>query len=127
MEAELLEKIETALEVRKIFLDNNLTLSNFAQSLNTNTTYLSKLMNNIYNKRFSVLINEYRVKEILMYFETNQLKELTIFALAQKAGFSSKSAFNAAFKDYTGVTPSFYLKQTSISKHSKNGVSSLDL
>jgi AraC-like DNA-binding protein len=116
LEIELSEKIETALEDEKIFLDNTLTLISFAQHLNTNTTYLSKIINNIYNKRFSILINEYRVKEILIYFETNQLKELTIFALAQKAGFSSKSAFNSAFKDYTGVTPSFYLKQANKDK-----------
>lgn len=116
LEDDLLEKIEIALATEKIFLDNNLSLASFAQHLNTNTSYLSRVINNIYNKRFSVLINEYRVKEVLTYFETDELKEVTIFALAQKAGFSSKSAFNTAFKEYTGVTPSFYLKNASIAK-----------
>lgn len=110
LKTELFEKMQTALEEDKIFLDSDLTLLRFAQHLNTNTAYLSKLINNIYNKRFSLLINEYRIKEVLLYFETDQVKDLTILALAQKAGFNSKSAFNSAFKNYTGVTPSFYLK-----------------
>ena len=116
LEGELLEKLEHALREEKVFKNKNLTLTILAEQLSTNTTYLSKFINNHYNKRFNILINEYRVREVLLYFETDQLEELTIFALAQKAGFSSKSAFNLAFKTYTGVTPSFYLKNKSNKK-----------
>jgi AraC-like DNA-binding protein len=110
LEIALLKKIEKALEVDKVFLESTLSLASFAQLLDTNTTYLSKTINSHYNKRFSVLINESRIKEILLYFESDRLKDFTIFALAQEAGFNSKSAFNKAFKEYTGVTPTFYLK-----------------
>lgn len=119
LEAIILKKIEEALEVDKVFLDNTLSLVNFAQLLDTNTSYLSKTINNHYNKRFSTLINEYRIKEILQYFESDRLKDFTIFALAQEAGFNSKSAFNKAFKEFVGVTPTFYLKSIEKSRESK--------
>jgi|TARA_B110000967_G_C18489356_1_gene366026 AraC-like DNA-binding protein len=35
---------------------------------------------------------------------------LTIEFIAFSVGFESKSSFNNAFKNYTGITPSFYIK-----------------
>ncbi|MBU0488050.1 MAG: helix-turn-helix domain-containing protein, partial [Bacteroidetes bacterium] len=62
-------------------------------------------------KNFKNLINEYRIKESRKLLITKP--NLTIEAIAHDVGFRSKSAFNAAFKLYTGVTPSFFIRETS--------------
>lgn len=110
VELELIEKIRVELDVNEVFVDPELTLASFAQKLETNTSYLSNVINNAFGKNFRSLINEHRVAKVLAAFENNEHKTLTIFAIAQKAGFKSKSAFNNAFNDFTGVTPTVYIK-----------------
>jgi len=39
-----------------------------------------------------------------------QRRNLTMIALAEEAGFNSKSSFNKVFKDMTGMTPTEYKK-----------------
>lgn len=109
-EAELVQVIENQLEVEEVFLKSDLTLSSFAQMLETNTSYLSNVINTTYKKSFSSLINEYRVQKVLHLFEEQEYKKLTIFGIAQKSGFKSKSAFHKAFTTNTGVTPTVYIR-----------------
>ncbi len=112
----LKQKILYALEVEKIFLTSDLTLKKFADYLSSNTSYVSQTINEGYGKNFSSLINEYRIKEILYFFEEGQHKLFTIESLYKKAGFKSKSAFQKAFKSSNGVTASYYLEHISAQK-----------
>lgn len=106
-------KIIKALEEDKLFLSKELNLKMFADHLNSNTSYISKTINEGCGKNFNSLINEYRVKEIIQLFQEGQHHTFTIETLSQKAGFKSKSSFQKAFKKYTGVTASYYLEQIS--------------
>ena len=54
----LKQKIMTALKNEKIYLDQNLTLKKFADHINSNTSYVSKTINEGCNKNFNALINE---------------------------------------------------------------------
>ena len=109
-EENLVEKIRAVFEKEEVFMEDELTLASLAQKLNTNTTYLSNVINQTYGKGFRRVVNEYRVQRVLECFERGEFRTLTIFAIAQKAGFKSKSSFNSAFLQYTGVTPTFYIK-----------------
>ncbi|RTZ81689.1 MAG: AraC family transcriptional regulator, partial [SAR324 cluster bacterium] len=73
-----------------------------------NRTYISQTINEKFNKNYSSFINEYRIKEAqkLLLKDTN----LTYEGIGFEVGFKSKSAFNSAFKTYTGVTPSIFVK-----------------
>ena len=77
--------------------------------LNTNTSYLSKTINSTFNKNFSTLINEFRIKRVINNIEDNLHDIYTIETLANNAGFKSRSTFNTAFKKYTGVSPTTYI------------------
>lgn len=107
---ELKEKLIQLMELEKPYLDQDLSILKLAKDLNTNTKYLSHIINSEFNQNFINFINEYRIQEV----KENLLKHnlhFTIEALGQNAGFKSKSSFNAAFKKSTGLTPSAFMKQ----------------
>ena len=51
-------------------------------------------------------MNSYRVEEAKRRLADPRSHYLTIVAIAQEAGFNSKSAFYTAFRKHTGMTPS---------------------
>lgn len=109
IDRELLDDIEKALKEDKLYLEQNLTLKKFADYLNTNTSYLSKTINEGFQKNFNTLINDYRIEEVLHLFKTGQHQTYTIESIYQKAGFKSKSSFQKTFKAKTGKTASDFL------------------
>jgi len=102
--------VTEALEKEKIYLDNELSINKMAEYININRTYLSQIINGYFKKNFSTFINEYRIKDAQKQLLSNN--NITIEAISQEVGFKSKSAFNTAFKNYTGVTPSFFVKNS---------------
>lgn len=93
------------------YTDKNISLPILAGILNTNTKYLSHVLNTHKNKDFNTYINELRVKYIIEEIEKNEVfKNYKISYLAEKAGFSSHSKFSAVFKSVTGFPPSTFLE-----------------
>lgn len=110
-----LEKILIHIETLigdEFFLDPDMSLNNLAKRIDTNTSYLSQIINDNYNKTFSNFINELRISYVLKKLETEEnYHKLTIDHIAEKAGFASSSTFYGAFKKFTGLTPSYYIKR----------------
>ncbi|PHS07150.1 MAG: hypothetical protein COA88_09130 [Kordia sp.] len=105
---ELEKRLLLIMKEEQLFLDSTLTIFSLAKEMNTNTKYLSFLINKSLQKNFVLFVNEYRVtlaKKMLL--DPNNDK-LTIEYIGSNAGFKSKSAFNAAFKKNTGTTPSVF-------------------
>jgi len=107
---ELLNHLIDALDNKKVYLDNKLTIDSLAEMLYTNRTYLSKLINDVYGKNFNNFINEYRVSEAISIIKDGRFDNLTLEAIASKCGFNNKTTFNTFFKKITGITPSFFRK-----------------
>ena len=101
---DLLEVIKT----EKPYLDQNLNIFTLAKRLNTNSKYLSQVINHEFDKSFVHFVNEYRVEEAKAVLLSNN--NYTIEAQSQMVGFKSKSAFNSAFKRHTGKTPSVFIQ-----------------
>ncbi|MBL4862804.1 MAG: AraC family transcriptional regulator, partial [Crocinitomicaceae bacterium] len=90
----------------KPYIDQELTIYRLAKSLNTNSKYLSLIINNEFNESFVHFVNRYRVEEAKVLLLDKDNKNFTLEAIGHYAGFKSKSSFNRAFNQYTGVTPS---------------------
>ncbi|WP_373493157.1 helix-turn-helix domain-containing protein, partial [Aquiflexum sp.] len=60
---------------------------------------------------FFELVNGYRVEESKNLMMDEKLNHLSMIGIAFEAGFSSKTAFNTAFKKHTGMTPSQFKKE----------------
>jgi len=89
----------------EIFTQPDITLQKLAELLKTNTTYLSRFINDEYKTNFSQLLNQHRIEKACTLLLNDKMDNLTIEAIAQAAGFNSKSTFNSAFRSIKGVTP----------------------
>lgn len=108
-EYSLLQRLDSFEKTNK-FLSKNVSLGLVASQLETNTKYLSDVINRHKKKNFNTYINELRIKYILNKLTTdNNYLNYKISYLAEEAGFSSHSSFVSAFKIYTGTTPTIFI------------------
>jgi len=99
------------LESRKVFLSNNFKLTTMAKQLNTNTAYLSKILNEHKGISFSEYVNDLRINYLLKELEQNPIfRKYTIQTISEEIGYKSSTTFIKAFKDRTKMTPSQYIK-----------------
>ncbi len=108
----LLLLITNTMESEKHFLQSDFTIEILSKHLNVSRTYISQVINEKFNINFNTFVNEYRVKEARRMLSGEASKKLTIETIASSVGFGCKSSFNTAFKKYTGVTPSFYMRSS---------------
>ncbi|MEI6684060.1 MAG: helix-turn-helix domain-containing protein [Bacteroidota bacterium] len=94
----------------KYYLNEKLTIDVLADKLETNSKYLSQLINESQQKNFYTYINTFRVTEAQRLLNERQHQKYSIQGIALMAGFSSKSSFNEAFRRITGMTPSEYVE-----------------
>ncbi len=88
------------------------TLGTLAKKLKTNPKYLSKVINNHYEKNFSSYLNELRIQYIITKLKSDsKFRNYTIKAIAEEAGFGNTESFSKAFYKNTGISPSYFLKQ----------------
>ena len=103
-------KLSDLMTIQEIYRNKKLTLSNVAALLSVKEQDLSSFINDKYMKNFSEFINEYRINKVKQLIETDLSQKYTMSALAEQAGFNSKSSFNSIFKKQTGITPTEYKK-----------------
>lgn len=96
------------LDESKPYLDNKLSLKLLSDNLQISTNHISQVINEHFKLNFFDFINKYRVEEVKQKFSDKKYQNFTILAIAFECGFNSKSAFNNAFKRFTGYTPSQY-------------------
>lgn len=93
-------------EASKRFINKDMSLGMLAAQLNTNTKYLSEIINRHKEKNFNSYINELRINYI-----TEKIKKEPAYLnykvsyLAEECGFSSHSTFTTVFKSVVGVSP----------------------
>ena len=102
------EELFLYMESKKPFLNPELTLIDLADEVGMSRNQLSEVINSGTGNNFYYFINNYRVEEIKRLIKEDTKKKYTLLALANEAGFNSKSTFNSIFKKVTGLTPSRY-------------------
>lgn len=102
----LLNTVRDHMQQHKTYLDNELTLASLAAAVGVSTHHLSEVLNQKEGKNFYQFVNKYRIEFVCE--QMSQDSSVKIIDLAMTAGFSSKSTFNAVFKQFTGQTPSQY-------------------
>ena len=93
------------------YLDINFNINILAKKLNTNTSYLSYIINKIKGQTFKQYFTALRINFLMRKLEEDKnYSKYTIKFLAEKIGYTNASAFTRAFKKQQGITPSEYIK-----------------
>lgn len=114
--SDILQKLEE-FEKNKEFLNKNISLHETSKKFNTNSSYLSKVVNLKKDKNFSNYINQLRIEYCLNLFKVDKkILNYTIKAIADECGFNTAQSFSNAFYKYSGINPSYFIEQLKKSK-----------
>ncbi len=102
-------KIENLIKEQKLYQNPELSLSEISKKLQTNTSIISKAINQGFAMNFNDFINNYRIEAVKELFVKGEHKKSTLIGIAYDCGFNSKATFNRAFKKNTGFSPKDYL------------------
>ena len=106
---EALEAWETDLG----YLNQKTSQNSLATELNTNTTYLSKIINTYKGQTFSNYLKDLRVTYAINHLKENPkiIDTNSTIQIAEMFGFNSLDVFARAIKSKIGVTPAVYFKR----------------
>jgi YesN/AraC family two-component response regulator len=110
MADEILNKILIQMEDTAIICDTEFTIDKLAEMVGSNRVYVSQVINNVLKQNFRTFLNSYRIREAQRLFSESEAQKYTIEFLTFRVGFKSRTAFREAFKEITGMSPTFYLK-----------------
>jgi AraC-like DNA-binding protein len=108
----LIQRLTKSMENEKPYLNENLTLKELAEKLETTPNNLSQIINEKFSKNFYEFINGYRINEVKSLLSNPKYSHYSMLGIAFECGFNSKSTFNSVFKQFTGKTPSEFKKST---------------
>lgn len=112
----LLDKIKSAIEEDKIYMQPAITLAQFAEAIDTPTYLVSKATKTIYGRSFPEVINSFRINTIKQKLSLPEFANEKIEDLAYDVGFNTASTFYNAFKKETSMSPRAYQSQV-LTKH----------
>jgi tetratricopeptide (TPR) repeat protein len=98
-------RLQKFLIEEKPYLWSDVNMDEFCKKLNTNRTYLSKIINDQYDQNFHDLICEYRIRTARDMLQDTKHKHLSVEGIGEIAGFKSNSHFHKKFKSLVGLTP----------------------
>ncbi len=100
------------LEKQEYYLKQDCNSYNVAKKINTNTSYLSKVINSHYGKNFNTYINDLRINYTILRLKNDVIfRSYSIQSIAEEVGYKSADSFTKYFKKDTGLNPSFYIKE----------------
>jgi len=98
-------KLLALFENEKVYRLSDLRITTISETLQTNRTYISRLINEEFGVNFNEFVNKYRVAEAEALLQSEDHAFYTLEYIAEISGFGSTNSFTRAFKDCKGVTP----------------------
>ena len=93
------------------FLKNNITLVRVSKILNTNSTYLSRTINEEKEKNFANYINDLRITYCIERIANDKkFRQYSIASMAGEVGFNNIQSFAKAFSKNMGENPAEYIR-----------------
>ncbi|HEX8146723.1 MAG TPA: helix-turn-helix domain-containing protein [Pyrinomonadaceae bacterium] len=105
-----LRRLLQSMKDEKFYLDAELTVAKLAEKLSIPPPHLSQIINERLKQNFVDFINTYRVEEAKRNLLDPVKRHYSVLAIAEEAGFNSKSSFNSVFKKHAQMTPSEFRK-----------------
>lgn len=100
--SDLSSRIEQLFEIKKIYLSPDLSLSDIAEMVGSNRTYVSRFFNNDENGSFFDYVNRYRIRHaVALLIDTDEKIE----SVAELSGFNSRQTFYRVFSKAKNMSP----------------------
>ena len=106
--SEMHESLKNFLE-KRLYLTRNIKIQTVADELGVQPHVLSAYINQVYGLRFNDLVNWCRIQYIKDGLNSAKWDLLTLEGISEEAGFNNRTTFLAAFKKFTGVTPTAFV------------------
>lgn len=106
---EMLNAIESKMIKEKFYLNENFSSQDVLENFKITRNKLDELLMRIKRLSFADWLNTLRIEYAKKLLLTHN--EYTIDAIASMSGYSSRSAFYAAFKKVTNITPTEFIRQ----------------
>jgi AraC-like DNA-binding protein len=103
---EISEKLLLVMNEKKLYTNNLISVGKLAKILGEPAYLISLVINEKMKLSFYDWIAKLRVEEAKLLLTSPKTNQYTIEQIAEEVGYNSKSAFNKAFKKFTGQTPS---------------------
>lgn len=105
------KEILRVMEESEEICSSDFSIDRLASEIGSNSRYVSEVINEVFEKNFRTLLNEYRVrKAMLRLSDTANYGHFTIKAISESVGYRSQATFISVFTKYTGLKPSIYQK-----------------
>jgi YesN/AraC family two-component response regulator len=116
---ELKEKILDIIVMQKKYKDSDYSAKQLAEDLQTNTRYISAVMNVRFHTNYTSFVNKYRIEEAMSILVDKRYQDLSIEDVSDMVGFSNRQSFYASFYKIIGVTPKDYRQQHMVAQPTK--------
>lgn len=107
---EIAEKIDNVMNEHKPFVDPDMKIADLGRLAGVSSHKLSYVFSQYLNMTFYDYVNRFRVEEFKRIVDEKGVDSLTLSALAEQAGFSSRASFFRYFKKIEGISPGEYIK-----------------
>lgn len=99
-------------EKKNLFLEKGITLNKMAISFETNTSYISQIINDYKGKNFNSYINDLRIDYATQkIYNDKQWRKFSVEDLANEFGFSNRQSFSNYFFERNGIRPADFIKK----------------
>lgn len=105
------EKLLQLMNEGKLFEDPELSLAEVAKQIQSNPSYISRMINQGFGVNFNDFVNGFRIEAVKDMLNRGEQKTQTLLAIAFGCGFNSKATFNRAFKKATGQSPKEWMEK----------------
>ena len=109
-------------QLRKLFEEDNiyknpeLKISDVAEKLKSNRSYISAFINSEYGCSFSTFVNRYRVEAAETALTDTENNNFSLEHIASLVGFGSLHSFIRVFKEIKGTTPGKFREENIVTK-----------
>lgn len=104
----LIVDIEKVVETEKLYIKPDLKITELAERLNTNRTYISNAINTNCSCTFNAFINKFRVEQAKKLLSNPEYNLFSLEHIASLSGFAHLHTFIRVFKETEDTTPGKY-------------------
>jgi YesN/AraC family two-component response regulator len=104
-------RLELFMIEKKPYLQPRYTITQLSRDIRIPAYQLSAIINHRKGLGFSDYINKLRIQHCESLIKIAGGRNISIQKLAAKCGFQNRNTFTNAFKKFTGLTPSDYIRE----------------